>query len=52
MRTLIRKAIEVLQLCNLNVYLVVHDIELAKINEYTSTSATDPANNFTIQKAM
>ena len=35
-RTLIRKAIEVSQMCNLDIYLVVHDKEYSKVIEYNS----------------
>lgn len=48
-RTLIRKAIEVSQMCNLDVFIVLRDRDFGKVIEYNSISADGQA--FTIKGA-
>lgn len=48
-RTLIRKAIEVSQLCNLDIHLVMRDRDQNKLIEYSSVDEAE--NMFTLAKA-
>ena len=52
-RTLIRKAIEVSEMCDLDVLIIIRDWEMNKVMQYNSSLANgDPAQeSFTIQQA-
>ena len=49
-RTLLRKAIEVSRLCNLQILIVIRDIESKKIIEYNSGKS--PRDHFTLETAL
>lgn len=49
-RTLIRKAIEISQLCSLDILIVIQDSENNKVIEYNSGATIDAM--FTIQRAI
>ena len=57
-RTLIRKAIEASQKCDLDIFLIVHDREYSKIIEYNSTKEIDESasaeniTKFDLQRAQ
>ena len=51
-RTLLRKAIEVSQLCDLDILILIRDRETNKITEYNSGKYDQPKPLFTLRDAV
>ena len=51
-RTLLRKAMEVAKMCNLDIHLVVHDIEYGKVTEYASTNLSGASFTLTMAQDL